>query len=90
MSTDAAIVAGAIAGGITGGIIAVILTLGLLRRERLISGRTTIHAGPSAPGRQWRFASGPLMRRITRRGPPAAASPPARQPSVESGRPSEQ
>jgi hypothetical protein len=70
MNIDAAIVVGAIAGGVTGGIVAVILTLGLLRRERLISGRTTtLHVGPTSGSKLWRVASGPLSRREAERTP---------------------
>lgn len=69
MNIDMAIVVGAIAGGVTGGIVAVILTLGLLRRERLLSGRTTtLHMGP-ATNKVWRVATGPLSSRETQRAP---------------------
>jgi hypothetical protein len=68
MNIDMAIVVGAIAGGVTGGIVAVILTLGLLRRERLISGRTTPH-NEAATSKVWRVASGPLATREAQRAP---------------------
>jgi hypothetical protein len=76
MNIDAAIVVGAIAGGVTGGIVAVILTLGLLRRERLTSGRTTtLHVGPASESKLWRVASGPLTRREAVRTPAPTESP---------------
>lgn len=72
MNIDMAIVVGAIAGGVTGGIVAVILTLGLLRRERLLSGRTTtLHIGPAA-SKVWRVATGPLSSREAQRAPATA------------------
>jgi hypothetical protein len=64
------IVVSAVAGGVMGGIVAVILTLGLLRRDRRIRrAEGNVHEAAS-PG-PWRAAAGPLFRRITRRsGPP--------------------
>jgi hypothetical protein len=65
------IVVSALAGGVMGGIVAVILTLGLLRRDRRIRrAEDNVHEAPASPG-PWRAAAGPLFRRITRRsGPP--------------------
>ena len=59
---DSAIVVSAVAGGVMGGLVAVILTLGLLRRERRRQDKATVtgeHRG------EWRTGSGPLSRRYT-------------------------
>ena len=59
---DSAIVISAIAGGVMGGLVAVILTLGLLRRDR----RQRMSPSPSAhSGGEFRTPSGPLSRRYT-------------------------
>ena len=59
---DSAIVISAIVGGVMGGLVSVILTLGLLRRDRRQRGG----AGPSAhSGGEFRTPSGPLSRRYT-------------------------
>jgi hypothetical protein len=59
----------AIAGGVMGGIVAVILTLGLLRRDRRMRQQGLPHA--TADSGQWRVPRGPLFSRFSRR-PPAA------------------
>src|SRR5438093_10642864 len=60
------IVVSALAGGVMGGIVAVILTLGLLRRDRRIR-RAEVKVHEATPSGTWRAAAGPLFRRLTRR-----------------------
>src|SRR5438093_51413 len=81
------IVVSALAGGVMGGIVAVILTLGLLRRDRRIR-RAEVKVHEATPSGTWRAAAGPLFRRLTRRSAAAQSewtgrviTPPAPSPT---------
>ena len=70
------IVVSALAGGVMGGIVAVILTLGLLRRDRRIR-RAEGKVHEATPSGTWRAAAGPLFRRLTRRSAAAQSGAPS-------------
>ena len=61
---DSAIIIAAIAGGITGALVSVIVTLGLIRRERR-AGNTFVTHQPTSGG--WRMGVGALTNRMQRR-----------------------
>lgn len=77
---DSAIIVAAIAGGITGALVALVVSLGVVRAQRHLSG-TTVGA-PHARS-EWRTPSGPLARHLAHAEPaatPAQTDEAARPP----------
>lgn len=76
---DSAIIIAAIAGGITGALVSVIVTLGLIRRERR-AGYTFATHQPTSGG--WRMGVGALTNRMQRRAPVATPATPQGGPTL--------
>src|SRR5919201_1261400 len=70
---DSAIIIAAIAGGITGALVSIVVTLGLIRRERR-AGYTFATHQPTSGG--WRMGVGALTSRMQRRAPVATPAAP--------------
>jgi len=67
---DSAIIVAAIAGGITGALVALVVSLGVIRAQRVLGGTSV---GAPHPSSEWRTPSGPLARRHAQ--PEPAATP---------------
>lgn len=74
---DSAIIIAAIAGGVTGALVALVVSLGVVRAQRHLSGTTV---GAPHTSSEWRTPSGPLARHLAHAEPAPAQTDEAARP----------